>query len=329
MNADAKPNVGKDAGPITDADANPDLLIYTGADTESDVRTGTGADADPAVDASAEPKISMWDVVFGSVANCWRAHPPLFVAFIFISATLCAAQAGEVFAMRRFFDAAADFIDGRIPTESVLAAAAPLAALLALFPVVNVFAWLGQGYFWRRGSGYLMARYHDSVQRIPLIDFEKTGTFDRMQRAQTGSEEAPSAGRSVIQILFYFIPYALLNSAFLFSVKPILLAALVFIFGSVILAQILRAGIIRRFTEQNAGLRRQTDYLESCITGKEYLKETRTLGATRYFFRLFAESVKRYNSASMNTVRKVAFIELLLRAVNVIGYIGILAMLVF
>ena len=274
-------------------------------------------------------KVNYIKVATGSIANCWRAHPPLFIGLILVSALLCAVQAGEVFAMRHLFDAVAKYIEGRLFINDVVMAAVPMAILLIAFPFVNFFAWLGQGYFWRRGSGYLMARYHESTQRIPLIDFEKTETFDRMKRAQLGSEDAPSASRSIIQFTFYFIPFLIFTSIFLVSVKPILLAALIIIFASVVLAQVLRAGVIRRFSEQNAGLRRQTEYLERCITGKEYIKETRTSGATSYFFGLFIDSIKRFNKASIKTERRVVLIELLLRSVNMLGYIGILALLVF
>lgn len=213
--------------------------------------------------------------------------------------------------------------------NDVVKAALPRGILLVLFPIVNFFAWLGQGYFWRRGSGYLMARFHERIQHIPLIDFEKATTFDRMKKAQIGSEDAPSASCSVIQFIFYFIPYLVFTSIFLYSVKPILLIALLFIFASVMLAQVLRAGMIRRFMEQNVGLCRQTEYLESCITGKEYIKETRTLGAVEYFFGLFIDSMKLFNKASMETERKVALVELLLRFVNVLGYVGTLALLIY
>jgi len=268
-------------------------------------------------------------VAASSIANCWRAHPPLFIGMIISAALLCVVQVGEIFAMRHFFDAIAEYISGYLSMNEVIFAAIPLAVLLIAFPVVNTFAWIGQGYFWRRGSGYLMARYHESIQRIPLIDFEKTETFDRMKKAQIGSEHAPSASRSIIQFTFYFIPFLVFTSIFLVSVKPILLIALLIIFASVLLAQVLRAGVIHRFTEQNAGLRRQTEYLENCITGKEYVKETRTLGATGYFFGLFIDSMKRFNKASLKTERKIACIELLLRLVNVLGYAGILALLVY
>ena len=274
-------------------------------------------------------KTSYIKVAANCITDCWRAHPLMFIGMVLGAALLCVVQVGEVFAMRHFFDTVAAYVGGDLLINEVVFAAVPLAILLILFPVVNTFAWIGQGYFWRRGSGYLMARYHERIQQISLIDFEKTETFDRMKTAQAGSEDAPSAGRAIIQFTFYFIPFLIFTSIFLASVKPILLVALVIIFASVLLAQVLRAGLIRRFTQQNAGLKRQTEYLETCITGAEYIKETRTLGAVGYFFQMFIDSAKRYNKVSMKTERKVALVELLLRTVNVLGYAGILALLVY
>jgi len=268
-------------------------------------------------------------VAAGAVANCWRAHPLLFFGFMPVSALLCAVQVGEIFAMRHLFDSVAEFIGGYIAINDVYIAAIPMAVLLIAFPFINTVAWLGQGYFWRRGSGYLMARYHESVRRVPLIDYEKAGTFDKMLKAKVGSEDAPSASRSILQFAFYFIPYIIFTAVFLISVKPALFLALLITFVSVLVAQILRADASRRFMERNAGLRRRTEYLESCITGHEYVKETRTLGAAAYFLERFAESLKRYNEASRITERKTALVELLLRTVNVLGYAGILAMLVY
>jgi len=57
-------------------------------------------------------KISYIKVAAGCIANCWRAHPPLFIGFIIISALLCAVQVGEIFAMRYLFDTIAKYIGG-------------------------------------------------------------------------------------------------------------------------------------------------------------------------------------------------------------------------
>jgi len=278
---------------------------------------------------SEKHKIPYIKVVTGTIANCWRAQPLVFFGLMFVSALLCAIQVGELFAMRYLFDTAAVFAEGELSMGDVAMAAMPMAVLLIASPFVNVVEWLGQGYFWRRGSGYLMARYHERIQRIPLLDFEKTETFDQMKKAQIGSEDAPSAGRTFIQITFHFIPYLIFTAIFLVSIKPLLVVALIIVFASVLFAQILKAGTVRRFEEENANLRRQTEYLEGCITGKEYVKETRTLGAAGYFFGLFLDSIKRFNKASMKTERKIAGIELLLRFVNILGYAGILVMLIY
>jgi len=274
-------------------------------------------------------KIPYIKVVTATIANCWRAHPFVFFGLMVVSALLCAIQVGELFAMRYLFDTVVVFVEGELSMGDVAMAVVPMAVLLIASPFVNVLEYLGQGYFWRRGSGYLMARYHERIQRIPLLDFEKTETFDQMKKAQIGSEDAPSAGRTVVQITFHFIPYLIFTTMFLISIKPLLVVALFIVFASVLFAQILRAGIVRRFEEENANLRRQTEYLESCITGKEYVKETRTLGAIGYFFGLFLDSIKRFSKASMKTERKIAGIELLLRFVNVLGYAGILVMLIY
>jgi len=274
-------------------------------------------------------KISYTKVVAATLANCWRAQPLVFFGLMLVSALLCAIQVGELFAMRNLFDAAAAFAEGRFSMRGTAMAGMPMAVLLLASPFVNVLEYLGQGYFWRRGSGYLMARYHERIQRIPLLDFEKTETFDQMKKAQIGSEAAPSAGRTIVQIIFHFVPYLICTALFLIRIKPLLAAALLLVFVSVLFAQLLRAGILRRFEEENASLRRQTEYLESCITGEETRKETRTLGAVGYFFGLFLDSLKRFSKASMKTERKIAGIELLLRFVNVLGYAGILAMLIY
>jgi len=100
-------------------------------------------------------KISYIKVAASSIADCWRAHPPMFIGMVFGAAVLCAVQVGEIFAMRRFFDAVAAYIEGHLYINEVILSAVPLAVLLIAFPVVNAFAWIGQGYFWRRGSGLL------------------------------------------------------------------------------------------------------------------------------------------------------------------------------
>ena len=108
-----------------------------------------------------------------------------------------------------------------------------------------------------------------------------------------------------------------------------LVLALFILFASVALSQALRAGIVRRFAEESAPLRRQADALENSITAKDFARETRTLGATSFFFRLYRGAVKEFNLSSLRAQKKIARVELLLRLFAILGYAGILALLVY
>ena len=87
------------------------------------------------------------------LADCRRAHPPLFFGLMIVSAMLCAVEVGELYAMRRLFDASFQYAEGAMPFSSAVTAGFPMAVLLIASPFVNLIEWLGQGYFWRRGSG--------------------------------------------------------------------------------------------------------------------------------------------------------------------------------
>ena len=54
-------------------------------------------------------KPSYIKVAASGLVNCWRAHPPLFIGLILVSAMLCAIEVGELFAMRYLFDTVALF----------------------------------------------------------------------------------------------------------------------------------------------------------------------------------------------------------------------------
>jgi len=271
----------------------------------------------------------MIKLAVNTIRHSWKAHPATFTALIFASLLLCAIQVFEIYAMRFFFDKAADFADGTSCFNDVIIAGIPIAAILLIGPVIDILEYLAQGYFWRRGVNYLQSLFHLRAGKMPLGDFEISNTFNNMQKALLGSDEAPSLGRSIIQFLFYSLPFFIFTSIFLFSVKPLLIFAMMFIFISVLISQIIRAKIIFKFENETAGLKRRTQYFEGCITSKEYFKETRTLGVFGYFYKSFIDLTTLLNKKSMQVEKKIAFIETLLRLVNILGYAGILGLLLY
>ncbi|MCL2158845.1 MAG: ABC transporter ATP-binding protein/permease [Oscillospiraceae bacterium] len=271
----------------------------------------------------------MFKLVINTIKNSWKAHPPVFAALIFSSLFLCAIQVFEIYAMRFFFDAVADYANGAKSFGDVTKAALPIAVILVLGPVIDIGEYLAQGYFWRRGVNYLQSLFHLRAGKMDMADFEVASTFDNMKKAELGSDEAPSAGRSLIQLTFYYLPFFCFTLVFLIMVNPMLILAMAAIFVSVLVSQLMRAKTVFKFENENAGLKRQTEYFEACITAREYCKETRTLGVFGYFFKGFLESAKLRNKKSMHTEKKIALVEALLRLFNILGYAGIIGLLLY
>ena len=274
-------------------------------------------------------KLPVFKLVINTIRHSWKAHPATFTALIFGSLFLCAVRVFEIYAMRFFFDAVANFADNTSSFDDVITAALPIAAIMLMGPVIDIAEYLAQGYFWRRGVNYLQSLFHLRTGKMPMGDFEISNTFNDMQKALQGSDEAPSLGRSIIQFLFHNLPFFIFTSIFLFTVKPLLIFAMMFIFLSVLVSQVIRAEIIFKFENETAGLKRQTQYFESCITSKEYFKETRTLGVFDYFYKNFIDLTTLLNKKSMRAEKKIAFVETLLRLFNIIGYAGILGLLLY
>ncbi len=272
-------------------------------------------------------KIPVGKTILYTLHHAWKASPVVFSLLIICSLMYCGIQVFEVYAMRTFFDTITH--EGLTDITDVLLKGIPVAVFLLLGPLVEIAEYLAQGYFWRRGSGYLLSLFHLLVGKLPLIDFEAGSTLDDMKKARFASEGAPAAARSIVQLMFYYLPFFVFTSVFLFTVKPVLVFALVFIFGSVLLSQLVRAWKVYAFENQNAGLRRQTEYFQSCLTSKEYFKETRTLGAFEYFFKAFVNASNKLGKASMSTEKHIAAVEFFLRALNSVGYVGILGLLVY
>ena len=274
-------------------------------------------------------KLSFFKLTVNTIRHSWKASPLTFTALIFSSLFLGAVQVVEIYIMRIFFDTVAAFANSMASLGDVIMAAVPIAVILIIGPVIEIGEYLAQGYIWRIGVNYLQSLFHLRVGKMPMKDFEFSNTFNNMKKAEMGSDEAPSASRSIIQFIFYYLPFFIFTSVFLITVKPLLIFAMMFIFISVLISQIIRAKTIFNFENENAGLKRQTEYFESCITAKEYFKETRTLGIFSYFFKNFMDFSVILNKKSMQTERKIALIEILLRLVNIIGYGGIIGLLLY
>ncbi len=132
---------------------------------------------------------------------------------------------------------------------------------------------------------------------------------------------------NVLAILTFYIPYFVFMGWYLFSLKPILASAIVIIFLPTALAQLLRVKVFSHLEDASAPVRREYEYYETCMAGREYFKETRILGSFSYFKKLYQESLISLQKLKFKATMRSNLFELAMRTVTVGGYCTILWML--
>lgn len=271
-------------------------------------------------------RMSNTKVFLKLIKYTWLASPLTFLALVFASILFSVLRYFEIISLELLFSntvkiaGGADYNVMIIPILFIL-------SVLMLNPVAEWLEYLAQGYFWRRGNGYMYSLYHNRISKLNLINFENAENFDKFKRASIGNEEAPNGIRIIVQILFLYIPFILITSLYLFSIKPMLVFAMILIFIPVFFSELLNIKSNYNFENNIANVRRMTEYFESCIVSKENFKETLLNESFDYFYDKFIESNKKFSEAFIKLKNKLLKIAVIMRTVNTLGYVFILALL--
>ena len=163
--------------------------------------------------------------------------------------------------------------------------------------------------------------------RLNQLDFENPNCLDDINKAKEGAMGAIETVRLLLLIVIAYTPYFIFMAIYLYKLKPILSISILIIFVPVGFTQFLRIKMFGDLEDKVAPLRRQTEYYEECIVGKEYFKETRILGAFNYFKSLYQDALKRLNTDIWKTEKRLALIEIFMSVLTFLGYAGVLYLL--
>ena len=106
-----------------------------------------------------------------------------------------------------------------------------------------------------------------------------------------------------------------------------MVGSLALVFTPTLLTQIFRTKVFSKAEDKSAPVRREFEYYESCLTGREYFKETRNLGAFSFFRKLYADSLSLLNKLKFGASVKSDMAELGMQVLSLGGYAGILFLL--
>lgn len=166
------------------------------------------------------------------------------------------------------------------------------------------------------------------MQSVPPEWFEHTEFLDFAQKACQGTQYCFALMVPMLRFLFQYGPYCVLMGAYLWQFDPVLALCVVLIFVPIFLSMLIRPDVIFKLEDHVAPVRRMDAYLKKCVGDPEYLKETRTLGICGYFKKKFLENTKRLNAYIWQAQKKIKLVELITTFIAVLGYGGVMVLLV-
>ena len=172
-----------------------------------------------------------------------------------------------------------------------------------------------------KAIGVLTESLSRKAARLEVIDFETLDANERVELAKAG------AGGALMMLMAFLSPVSMLMllvaaGIYLHSLAPPLALVVPFIFVPRIASHVIRGSRYYRLERRTLPMRREFQYLERCLTDREYFKETRVLGAGARLLRRYDEVLRRFNTERWHEDLRVGLIDLGLGVLMLLGYGG-------
>jgi len=179
--------------------------------------------------------------------------------------------------------------------------------------------------------GKFMVDFQSKLSELPAHFFEDADFLNNLEKAKecVEYEELGHFASRTIQFFTYYLVYFFSIGYYLFLIDPRLILIILFSFVPSVLGQIIQVASVFEMQDKLALLRRKKDYYEKSIASREYFKETRMLGAFRYLFGLYKDSLFKGNELKLKLQKRVTAYKLALDIITFIGFAGSIILLYF
>lgn len=272
-------------------------------------------------------KTGMVKTIFKLLPITIKATPYLFLFCAVISILHGVSWGVQTKVQQLFFDSAANLVAGNEGLSRVFASLAMMGGVYIICQILNGIGNFLPSVMNQKAAGKMSAQINKKIARLSPVVFEDTEKLDDINKAEQGKMNAGWIVFTFVSIGTFYLPYFIFMGWYLFTLKPILAAAIILIFVPTALTQLLRTKIFAGLEDKSAPLRREYEYYEGCIANREYFKETRMLGGFGYFKKMYLEALDLLQSMKLKSTMKANLFELMMRMVTVAGYSCILLLL--
>lgn len=272
--------------------------------------------------------ISLLKIFKQLVPMALTACPFYILAFAICGVLMSAFSTLNTVATNGLFDAIPKYVSDKITFTDVLMQLILLSLCVVAFQVFNgLVNFMGNNMF-NKISGKIGKIINLKSAKMNPIDFENPLFLDDINKAQKGLQSGMDSIGILIMLTSFYIPYFIFMGIYLYNLNPVLIFSILIIFIPVALSQYLKIKLFTNLEDKVAPIRREYQYYEKCIMDREYYKETRLLGCFGYFKKLYADALDIFNYHTFKTQKKSAIIEFSLKLLTLVGYVGVLLLLV-
>ena len=272
--------------------------------------------------------MNFWYMVKKIYPMVFRVKP---LAYLFFSRTcamlLFACIAANIMVTQIFFDAAYKASIGEIPVFGVIIALVVFILFRLANDILNALNYFTGEAQVNRIIGHINGEINKKSSQIDPVEFENPQRLDDINKAANGAGTAAIFFFNTTGLILRYATFFVFMGLYLTSLKPTLLLCLVFVFLPTLFSHILRSSVFSKLEDKSAPIRREYEAYDEAASGKNFYKETKNLGAFRYFKNLLAGTIDSLNAAIWGANKKGAAIDLSCTTLSLLGYGGIMFLL--
>ena len=276
----------------------------------------------------SEKKISPIKILRRVTPLVFKSAPFFFGLFLIVTILHGLSWAVKILYLQRFYDTTSEVIKTGGNVKTIYFSLIVYGVVIILAQVLNGlnnFLFLP---FNQKVIGKLMQKVHLKISKVGAIEYENAATLDSINKAEMGINNIFNMVFSFIMMMAFFLPYVLFMGIWIFILKPILAIVIIISMMPCLLTKLVQISMYAKLEDEIAPLRRSFDYYESIICSKEYFKETRILGVTNYFKKLYYDTMVVLNKKSLKVAKRACLFDLAGKGIGLAGYLIVLLLFV-
>ncbi len=252
-----------------------------------------------------------------------RTAPKLFFISCFVFMFQTVLQSMQIYLIEDAFSGSAAFVEGKGNVGSFVFAICAFIGTYILTQCMSPIANYVDTKFNQLSSNRQRIDMYEKMARLEPIIFEDTDKLDDIEKANNGIDAARNFVSTAKQIFLSHIPYIAVVAVYLVKREPLLMFAMLLIFMPTFFQQYMIKKLYREKEDESAPIRRKKEYYAECMTSQQYYKETRNLGAVRFFIERFRSISRELIRLDVKTANRKEFFYTLTTTVSLIGTLSV------